>query len=74
MQNNTATLDSTSQQIGLNIHKEKAKIMRINTNNKDPIMIGNSPLQDVDVFTLPTLEVFRNIKCRCIHLTYIGSI
>jgi hypothetical protein len=44
-------LDSISQKIGINIHKEKTKIIRINANNKDPKLPGNSPLQDVDAYT-----------------------
>ena len=51
MQDKTTMLDRISKQTGLNIHREKTKIMRINTNNKEPILLGNEPLQDVETFT-----------------------
>ena len=51
MQNKTVLLDTISQQIGLNIHRGKTKIMRINANNREPIALGNESLQEVDTFT-----------------------
>ena len=51
MQDKTTTLNRISKQTGLNIHREKTKIMRINTGNNEPLTLENEPLQDVDTFT-----------------------
>jgi hypothetical protein len=51
MQDKTRMLDTLSQQTGLNIHREKTKMMRIYTNNREPITLGNATLQGVDTFT-----------------------
>ena len=51
MQNKTELLDTISQQIGLNIHRGKTKVMRINANNREPITLGRETLQEVDSFT-----------------------
>ena len=51
MQDKTVRLDTISQQIGLNIHREKTKVMRINTTNRDPFSLENAVLQEVDAFT-----------------------
>ena len=51
MQDKTTTLNRISKQTGLNIHREKTKIMRINTGNNEPLTLENEPLQDVNTFT-----------------------
>ena len=54
MQAKTTELDTISAQTGLHIHKDKTKIMKINTTSNDPIVLrGDNPLQEVD--TSPTL-------------------
>jgi hypothetical protein len=35
----------------LQIHGDKTKTMRLKTNNREPIKLGNTPLQEVDAFT-----------------------
>ena len=54
MQDKTTVLDQFSQLVGLQIHREKTKILRINTNSREPITLGKAPLQDVVTFE-PTL-------------------
>lgn len=41
MQDKTTTLNRISKQTGLNIHREKTKIMRINTGNNEPLTLEN---------------------------------
>ncbi|VDO84347.1 unnamed protein product [Schistosoma margrebowiei] len=42
---------SVAAAIGLNIHKEKSKVLRYNTACTNPITIGGEDLQDVKTFT-----------------------
>jgi hypothetical protein len=51
MPEKTATLNTIPQQVGLQIHEDKTKTMRLNTNNRESISLGNTPLQEVDAFT-----------------------
>ena len=51
MQGKTSDLEVTSLQVGLKIHRGKTNVMRVNTNNADPITLGETPLEDVDKFT-----------------------
>ena len=52
MQTKTTELDTISAQAGLHIHKDKTRIMKINTTSNDPIVLrGDNPLQEVDTFT-----------------------
>jgi hypothetical protein len=34
--------------VRLQIHRDKTKSTRLNTNNREPITLGNTPLQEVD--------------------------
>jgi hypothetical protein len=40
MQEKTATLNTISEQVGLQIHSDKTKTMRLNPNNREPITLG----------------------------------
>ncbi|KAK7095931.1 hypothetical protein V1264_005285 [Littorina saxatilis] len=51
MQEKTDILTATSSQVGLNIHKDKTKILKINTTSKEPITLSGSPLEEVQSFT-----------------------
>lgn len=51
MQEKTTKLETVSQQLGLTIHGEKTKIMRLNAGSRDPILLRGSPLKEVDTFT-----------------------
>ena len=48
----TSVLDTTAQQLGLNIHRRKAKVSRMITANTNPIPFRGEPIEDVDSFTL----------------------
>jgi hypothetical protein len=50
-QEKTATLNTIPQQVRLQKHSDKTKTMRLNTNNRESIRLGNIPLQEVDAFT-----------------------
>ena len=47
----TSVLDTTAQQVGLNIHRRKTKVSRMNTANTNPIPLRGEPIEDVDSFT-----------------------
>ncbi|KAK7090431.1 hypothetical protein V1264_010229 [Littorina saxatilis] len=51
MQEKTDILTATSSQVGLNIHKDKTKILKINTTSKEPTTLSGSPLEEVQSFT-----------------------
>ena len=47
----TSVLDTTAQQVGLNIHRRKTKVSRMNTANTSPVSLRGEPIEDVDSFT-----------------------
>ena len=47
----TSVVDITAQQVGLNIHRRKTKVSRMNTVNTNPVPLRGEPIEDVDVFT-----------------------
>ena len=51
MQDKTDILAATSAQVGLNIHKDKTKILKINYTNNNPVTLQGSPLEEVESFT-----------------------
>lgn len=51
MQEMTTSVADTSAQIGLNIHKGKSKILKINTTTTNPILLDRESLEEVDAFT-----------------------
>ncbi|PIK55539.1 hypothetical protein BSL78_07544 [Apostichopus japonicus] len=50
MQIKTNLLADEASRVGLDINKQKTKVMRINTRNQEPILIGQEELQEVDRF------------------------
>ncbi|XP_073786112.1 uncharacterized protein [Danio rerio] len=44
-------LAATSSQVGLNIHTEKSKIVKINTSCNNPVTLNGSSLEEVQFFT-----------------------
>lgn len=51
MQEKTNHVASTSAQVGLNIHKDKTKILKINAANNNPITLDSKVLEEVEAFT-----------------------
>ena len=51
MQSKTTKLARTSKQVGLNIHRGKTKIARMNTGNDEPVKLAESSLGEVTSFT-----------------------
>ncbi|VDP30907.1 unnamed protein product [Schistosoma margrebowiei] len=51
MQIKTASAATVSASIGHNIHKGKIKVLKYNTENRNPITIGGETLEDVESFT-----------------------
>ncbi|BFY98983.1 hypothetical protein BsWGS_02023 [Bradybaena similaris] len=51
MQEKTDVVSDRSAQAGLNINRERSKILRINSSNNDPVMLNGSPLEEVQYFT-----------------------
>ena len=51
MQDKTSTLESIASSIGLRINREKTKVMRINTNSIEPIVLQDGELEEVTEFT-----------------------
>ena len=51
MQNKTSTLETVAASIGLRINREKTKVMRINTNNIESVVLKDGALEDVSEFT-----------------------
>ena len=47
----TSVLNTTAQQLGLNIHRRKTKVSRMNTANTNPIPLRGEPIEDVDSLT-----------------------
>ena len=50
MQDKTTALYNVSRQLGLNIHKGKTKVMRLNTESTDKIKLNGEDLGDIDKF------------------------
>ncbi|BFZ12634.1 hypothetical protein BsWGS_15673 [Bradybaena similaris] len=53
MQEKADVVSDRSAQAGLNIHREKSKMLKIIPSNNDPVMISGSPLEEVQSFTYP---------------------
>ena len=51
MQAKTDRMAEVAGSVGLRINKGKRKILKINTNNLDPITLGNEPFEEVTNFT-----------------------
>ena len=51
MQDKTNILAATSAQVGLNIHKDKTKILKINYTSNNPVTLQGCPLEEVESFT-----------------------
>jgi len=51
MQDKTTTLAAISHSTGLNIHKGKTKLMKINGNSNEPVALEGVALEEVDSFT-----------------------
>ncbi|VDP70307.1 unnamed protein product [Schistosoma mattheei] len=51
MQEKTTNVAAASAAVGLNIHKEKSKILLYNTECTNPITIDGEYLEDVNIFT-----------------------
>lgn len=51
MQDKTNIVATTSSQLGLNIHKDKTKVLRVNAAMDTPIMLDGKALKEVDDFT-----------------------
>ena len=51
MQDKTSILANTSAQVGLDIHPQKTKILKINTSNPAPITLDGNNLEEVETFT-----------------------
>ena len=50
MQDKTTRLADISSGVGLRINKDKSKVVRINTNDVRPVIVGGHPLEEVDSF------------------------
>ena len=50
MQEKTRTIADTSARIGLNIHRGKSKVLKVNTTNTTPIMLEEEALEEVESF------------------------
>ncbi len=51
MQDKTTRLADISSQVGLAIHKQKTKIMRLNATREEPVLLAGTPLEEVESFT-----------------------
>ena len=51
MQEKTSKLAVISPQVGLNIHKDKTKILKVSTAREDPIILQGSKLDEVQAFS-----------------------
>lgn len=51
MQNKTEKLLHESKQMGLNIHKGKTKILKVNDNCNEPVKLEQEPIEEVETFT-----------------------
>jgi hypothetical protein len=51
MQNKTTSLASHSSQVGLHIHPDKTKILKISTSSTEAVNLGHNNLEEVKSFT-----------------------
>ena len=51
MQEKTTIISQNSARIGLDIHPTISKILKVNTENTTPIVLGDRPLEEVNSFT-----------------------
>nr|KAG5693079.1 hypothetical protein BaRGS_010638 [Batillaria attramentaria] len=51
MQDKTSTLATTSAQVGLDIHPQKTKVLKINATSAAPVTLNGNNLEEVDSFT-----------------------
>ena len=51
MQEKTTILADTSSQIGLNIHKRKSKVLKVNTTSEDSVTLEGTAREEVEAFT-----------------------
>ncbi|VDP35317.1 unnamed protein product [Schistosoma curassoni] len=51
MQIKTASVAAVSASVGLNIHKEKTKVLKYNIENSNPFTLDGETLEDVESFT-----------------------
>ena len=51
MQVKTSRIASEAKKLGVKINKNKTKVLRSNTTNKDPIQLEQERLDDVDRFS-----------------------
>ena len=51
MQDKTTELAAVSLQVGLNIHKGKTKVLRMNAASTDPVTLEGNALEEVETFT-----------------------
>ena len=51
IQDKSDRLTTLASQLGMNIQVEKTKIMKMNTNNSEPVIINNQYIEEVDEFT-----------------------
>ena len=51
MQQKTSDVAENSAKLGLNIHKGKSKVLKVNTIGTTPVVLEGSPLEEVESFT-----------------------
>ena len=51
MQEKTSTIATNSARLGLNIHRGKSKVMRVNSANAAPIILEGEALEEIEEFT-----------------------
>ena len=51
IQDKSDRLTTLASQLGMNIQVKKTKIMKMNTNNSEPVIINNQHIEEVDEFT-----------------------
>jgi hypothetical protein len=51
MQNKTTSLASHSSKVGLHIHPDKTKILKINTSSTEAVKLGDNKLEEFKSFT-----------------------
>ena len=44
-------LNQESKLLGLNIHKGKTKVLKVNSNSNEPIKLDEEPIEEVESFT-----------------------
>nr|KAG5711041.1 hypothetical protein BaRGS_013775 [Batillaria attramentaria] len=66
MQDKTSTLATTSAQVGLDIHPQKTKVLKINATSAAPVTLNGNNLEEVDSFTyLGSIINQQGAKGRC---------